>query len=322
VTPSTIYEDLRRRDFTVNSIAMSLNRSSRGLLVDPNNGQGDLDRKELRAVSGYVFYDDPVRMLRAVRLGVRMGFTMDERTIFQFNSAAEAGMPSKITPQSLGAELRHIADEPSPGDVMKALEDQKILGLFSPALAGGKLSLAGLQKLQKMRQLIPFGVDFPVENFSIFLNCLCEKLSAAERSQLARACALSRSAVNAWQKLDGQAKKLERSLKSSKLQRPSLLYQALSDVPGDQILQLLLRSEERLVLDRIKHYLQKYLPAAQEINEKEAAAQTGLTPGTPKFRKAHEELIAQRLDSRPRKVQPTPPPEPVLAAAGGRGRLR
>ncbi len=73
VRPATMHEDLRGRDFTINSIALSLNPASRGLLLDPNNGVGDLERKELRAVSNYTLYDDPVRLLRLLRFKVRLG---------------------------------------------------------------------------------------------------------------------------------------------------------------------------------------------------------------------------------------------------------
>src|SRR5690606_37136713 len=68
VIPATIHEDLRGRDFTINALALSLNRASRGLLIDPTNGLADLGRRELRAVTNYALYDSPVRLFRLIRL--------------------------------------------------------------------------------------------------------------------------------------------------------------------------------------------------------------------------------------------------------------
>src|SRR5262249_4756848 len=90
VTPGTIQEDLRRRDFTVNAIALSLNRASRGLLLDPMNGLADLGRKELRTLLPTAFYDDPSRLLRAVRLRIRLRYTIEERTQTQYQNARAA----------------------------------------------------------------------------------------------------------------------------------------------------------------------------------------------------------------------------------------
>jgi tRNA nucleotidyltransferase (CCA-adding enzyme) len=99
VKPATIHEDLRGRDFTINSIALSLNPASRGLLLDPNNGVGDLERKELRAVSNYTLYDDPIRLLRLLRFKVRLGFTIEERTKMQYDNAREAQLETRIAPR-------------------------------------------------------------------------------------------------------------------------------------------------------------------------------------------------------------------------------
>ena len=165
VTPATIHEDLRGRDFTVNAIALSLNRASLGLPIDPTNGVGDIERKELRAIHNYSFYDDPSRMLRLIRFKIRLGYAIDERTRLQYENAREAEMLARITPEALGAELRHTAAEPLVGDVMRALEEEKLIGLYSPALAGPKLNLQAFLKLQKAGR--------PRRWIIAFTPCLC-----------------------------------------------------------------------------------------------------------------------------------------------------
>ncbi len=113
VKPATIHEDLRCRDFTINSIALSLNPASRGLLLDPNNGVGDLERKELRTVTNYTLYDDPVRLLRLLRFKVRLSFNIEERTKMQYDNAREAQLETRIPQSDLLEELRHTAKEPN-----------------------------------------------------------------------------------------------------------------------------------------------------------------------------------------------------------------
>ncbi len=314
VRPATIHEDLRGRDFTINSIALSLNPASRGLLLDPNNGVGDLERKELRAVSNYTLYDDPVRLLRLLRFKVKLGFNIEERTKMQYDNAREAQLETRIGAEELLEELRHIANEPNCADVVRTLEEERLLTLFSPALAGGKVNHAGVQKLQKARQMVPFGIDLHLEGMGLFLYFLTDKLSAKEKPAFAKGIGLTRKEVEQWQKLEARSKKLEKDLKSAKLQKPSHLFLLLSKAPGDQILFLLAHSSERLVQDRIKNYLQKYLPSALEVTEKDVLA-TGVRPGTPKFQKAREQLIVTKLDSRPKKVPPPVEAGPPTSAA-------
>jgi tRNA nucleotidyltransferase/poly(A) polymerase len=319
VTAATIHEDLRSRDFTVNAIALSLNKASLGLPIDPTNGVGDIERKELRAIHNYVFYDDPSRMIRLIRFKVRLSYAIDERTKLQYDNAREAEMLSKITPEALGAELRQIAGEPLIHDVLKALEDEKLMELYSPALAGAKLNLATFAKLQKARQIVP--IDYRAHYVPLFFGMLTEKLNAKEVAALMKSAGLSKSDLTASEKLEAAAKKLEKDLKSPKLQKASQLYSLLVKSPGELVLWLLVYSEQRLVQDRIRNYFQKYLPASQEITD-EVVAATGVAAGTPKFAKAKEEMILTRLDSRPKKPAPEPeppPPPPMSSFARGPG---
>ena len=195
ISPATIHEDLRGRDFTVNAIALSLNKASLGLLIDPTNGIGDIERKELRTIHNYSFYDDPARMVRLIRFQARLGYAIDERTRAHYENAREAEMLGKITGEALGAELRKMAEEPNAGDLIEGLEREKLLELYSPALAGPKTNLPAFQKLQKARQMAPVGMEFKIHPLPLFLTVLFEKLNAKERADLIKTAGLTKAEV-------------------------------------------------------------------------------------------------------------------------------
>ena len=317
IQPATIHEDLRRRDFTINAIALSLGKASRGLLLDPTNGLGDLASKELRAVSNHTLFDDPSRTLRMIRLKTRLGFTVDERTMAQYRAVREAKLEAKIPAAALASEIRQIAAEGLAGDILKALDEEKLLALVSPSLTGAKLNLPAFQKLQKIRQSLPFDSTPAVNSYSLFLFLLFEKLTVRERSQITENLSLDKLEVEAAAKLESRSGKVEKELAAAKIGRPSALYSMLSKVPGEILLFMLLRSGHRIVLDRTRNYLQKYLPLAQEVTEKDVIEKGG-QPGTPKFAKLYQQLIAARLDARPKKVVVEEPPPPPPSGPGRR----
>ena len=184
VSPATIQEDLRGRDFSINAIALSLNRASRGLLLDPTNGLADLERKELRTLYPYAFLDDPSRLLRLVRLRVRLGFTVEARTAAQYANAREAGVTANIPPRVLFEELRLIAGEPGPAELVRALEAEGLLTVFSPALTGPRLNLPALARLEKASRVFPEQEGGRPGWLGPFLHALTEKLTPREKSEL------------------------------------------------------------------------------------------------------------------------------------------
>jgi tRNA nucleotidyltransferase (CCA-adding enzyme) len=317
VSPATIQEDLRHRDFTCNAIALSLNRASRGLLIDPMNGLSEIVRKELRTLHSTAFYDDPSRLLRLIRLKVRLGYEIEERTKQQYQNAREAKAEAHIASRTLGVELKHLADEPNPAETVKALDEEKLLELFSPALAGPELNLAGLIKLDKARRLLTPDVESYGLNWGPFIHVLTENLNAKEKAALIQGVEMAKADVEAWQKLPARAKKLEAALKSAKLKKPSQIYNVLQVAPGTEVLFLLYQSPLRLVNDRIRNYFQRYLPLSQEITDAEVEA-SGVAPGNPKFAKVKAEMVAARVDGRTKK--PPPPPVDLTPPPGPRGR--
>lgn len=317
--PATIHEDLCGRDFTINAIGLSLSKASYGLLLDPSNGLADLERKELHAVSNHSFYDDPARILRLIRFGVRLGYAFSERTKSQYENVREAGLEQNIPTAVLNKELRQIALEPLTAEVLQALEQAGLLKLFSPALEGAKLNIAGFQKLQKAKQVLAFDGAVALDHFTLFLNTIFEKLTPREKAQFIKTSGISKADAEASAKLELSAKKLERTLASAKFQKASALYGLLSKAPREELVFLLRSSTQRLIVDRVKNYFQKYLPMAMEVTDAMVEERGGM-PGTPKFLKLRDGMIATRLDARPKKVVPVdvPPPPPAPPAAGRR----
>ncbi|PYT29997.1 MAG: hypothetical protein DMG57_10070 [Acidobacteria bacterium] len=318
VNPALIQDDLRRRDFTINAVALSLNRASRGLLIDPTNGLADLTNHELRTTHNRVFYDDPSRLLRLIRFRVRFGFTVEERTQHQYENAREAQLEKLIPSRVLYEELEAIAEEPNAADVVRELERAGLLILFSSALSGSKLNLNSITKLERLKRLLPAGNGIRPPGAGPFLFALTEKLSPRERADLARTVEMRKQEIDLWQKLEPRAKKLEQALKSVRLKLPSQIYQTLYKSPGDELLFLLYRSQHRNVQDRIRNYLQKYFPTALEVSDADVE-RAGAKPGTSKYHKLKEELITARLNTR-KKPAPAPPPEFAQPAAPGRER--
>jgi tRNA nucleotidyltransferase (CCA-adding enzyme) len=314
VTPATIQDDLRGRDFTCNAIALSLNKASRGLLLDPMNGLADIERHELRAISTYGFYDDPSRLLRLIRFSVRLGFTVEERTQMQVANAREAEVEKQIPPRVLAEELKRIGMEDSPSEILKRLEEAGLLVLFSPALAGPKLNLPGIQRFEKNSRLLPDDAPSRAARFGPFLYALTEKLTAKEKQALVKTLEMTKAELEPWQKLEARAKKLETSLRASRVKRASHVYQIMTAAAPDEILFQLYHSTFKPVQERMRNYYQKYLPLLQEITPEEWAAVEG-KPGTPKYNKARDSFIANRLDRKPKK--PVPPEVPPPSSPTG-----
>ena len=114
VQHASIREDLFRRDFTINAMAVSLKGDDYGRLVDPFGGRLDLEQKRIRVLHNLSFIDDPTRIFRAVRYENRYGFRMDEHTVRLARGCVEMGLVGDLSSARLRDELIALLEE---GDV-------------------------------------------------------------------------------------------------------------------------------------------------------------------------------------------------------------
>jgi tRNA nucleotidyltransferase (CCA-adding enzyme) len=121
VSPAPLAEDLKRRDFTVNAIAMTLGREGRGTLHELTGALRDLDARVLRVIHDGSFIDDPTRLFRLARYAGRLGFTVEPHTLALAQAAIGSGALETVSGARIGTELRLLARERDPLQAFAAL---------------------------------------------------------------------------------------------------------------------------------------------------------------------------------------------------------
>lgn len=133
VEPGDIEDDLSRRDFTINAMAMPL-QGSVNEMVDPHGGRADLNAGLIRVLHPGSFRDDPTRILRAVRYAARFGFTIEPETARFMAEALAAQALSTITGDRLRHELERIFQEPYPQRSLRLADECRVLSAIHSAL--------------------------------------------------------------------------------------------------------------------------------------------------------------------------------------------
>lgn len=130
----TIRQDLWRRDFTINAMAMALNTPHFGELVDYFGGVRDINGRVVRVLHELSFVDDPTRVFRAARFEQRYGFKMSADTEKLARQAVKGNLLAELTPVRLRGEMLIILSEPAPWRVFKRLEGVGVLKTLHPKL--------------------------------------------------------------------------------------------------------------------------------------------------------------------------------------------
>jgi len=326
VTPATIIEDLRRRDFSVNAMALSLNPGSRGLLMDPFNGAADIELKVLRILHNYSFVEDPSRLIRASRFSTRFHWPIEERTQARYDSAKENNYIEYITDRAIGYEIEQVAYEDDPLNVTRVFEKEGWLKILSPHWTTAKIDTNGLSQLMKTRQqMVDLGyTPAPAPAMLHFLTArLTEKESTDIRKMIPR-----RDLAEAWRDLEDHAKELSKRLTGKEAATPSRTWRLLSSARPEMVLFLDVTSRQQAVALKIKNFFSKWREVQQKIPLPEMT-ELLITPQLPEYPKIAEDVFMLLLDGKLRsrterlnflKPLAPPPPPPPPPPKRGRGK--
>jgi tRNA nucleotidyltransferase (CCA-adding enzyme) len=292
-----ITEDLRRRDFSVNAIAISLNTQSRGLLLDPTNGLADLERQEVRALSIHAFTNQPARLLRILRYAARMGFKMESRTQEWFDLAMERGLNETIEGAEAGHELRALAREDNPTATLKQWEARGLLAAIYPKLQRRKPDYDSLNKLARVRgNSLAAGLR-PRVHVAVTAYTL-GRLKSRELAGALRHLEFRSPEMEAIAHLVPEAQKVVKILKARKTNAPKDAYFYLASLPAEMLAFIEVELPNPRALSKIRNYIQKWRPLrlALPMAELDALA----VPRGPKFDKILEQLFEMQLRGKAR----------------------
>jgi tRNA nucleotidyltransferase/poly(A) polymerase len=326
IAPATIIEDLRRRDFTINAMALSLNAGSRGLLMDPFNGAADLEAKVIRVLHNYAFLEEPSRLIRATRFAARFHWPLEERTQARYDAAKENSYIEYILPRHIGHEIEQLAYEDDPLHVIRALEKEGWLKVLGEHWTTAKVDANGLGALMKTRQQMN-ELGYQPDTAAASMYFLTSKLSDKEIADMRKAIP-RKTLVEAWKDLEDNAKDLAKKLSGKESATPSRTWQLLSNARPEMILFLAVTARQQGVLLKIKNFFTKWRQVQQKIPLPEMT-ELHITPQMPEYPKIAHDVFLLLLDGKLRSrtetlkylkplAPPPPPPPPPPPAKRGR----
>ncbi|HET7107758.1 MAG TPA: hypothetical protein VFI38_13190 [Candidatus Acidoferrum sp.] len=294
---STIMEDLRRRDFSLNAIAISLNPASRGLLLDPTNGLSDIEHGEVRALSIHSFTNQPVRLLRALRLAARMGFKLESRTQEWFNLAIERELQLTITPEDAGEEVRSLSREERPQLILKEWEEADLLERVHPMIAKKHPGYDAINRLIKVRDDL-YMAGFRPRLATPMLLAILTRLKERELSSTLSKLGYRSAEIEAVENFPEKALEIQKELAGKKTKTPIEAYRYIEKIPMEYVAYLLAESSNSAALSKLKAFLHKWRPIRQALPIVGTELEALGMPRGPKFDQVVQDVFAIQLNGR------------------------
>jgi tRNA nucleotidyltransferase (CCA-adding enzyme) len=289
VERSSIKQDLHRRDFTINTLAMRLLPEHFGELLDFYGGESDLRQGLIRVLHSLSFVEDPTRMLRAVRLEQRLGFRIESRTLELLQHALD--LLDRVSGERIYHELCLILREPEPQRALRRLDELGILCQIHPELRADDWVLGRLAELRDRLVGTPWERTQPGDVH--YLGALTCRMSAD-----ALAALISRLRIPGYEAHTLREVELVRRTCLPRLlepQRPSQIYHTLAAFTSHALLVAWLCCEDDTARAQLAQFQRELRGVHPIINGSYLRSQFRLRPG-PIYRQVLDALRGARLD--------------------------
>ncbi len=289
VEPSSIKEDLIRRDFTINAMAISVNGEDFGTLIDYFGGFRDIKEKKIRVLHPLSFVEDPVRMLRALRFAGRLGFSLSKNTRSLLKKALKLGVLKEAPKGRIATEIRLALTDPQVSEILKLY---KKYGILEQIIEGFRWTEKLWERVEALKRIVDWhSVEFSEEKLDygwIYLIALLEDIKPEKAQEFLRDVS-----APSWVRENFGYIRQERSLigKLAGADKPSLIYEILKGKHTGLLLYLMTEEEIR---EKVKLFIEKLRSIKLEKGEIEKLRGEGLEGKA--LGKAVEDLKKEKMD--------------------------
>ena len=292
-----IRDDLTRRDFTINAMAIKLNKDDFGKLYDFFGGQNDLKKGQIRVMHHLSFVEDPTRIFRAVRFEQRYNFKIDAYTENLIRAAKDLEMFAKTSGERLREEIVLILKEESPLKAIKRMDELHELRFIHPAI---RLDKKLVRLLERVGQTIDwFKLSFLKrlpELWLVWLLALIDQLSFDQTLEVLSRFPFRRKDKDNILSSKRVAASILRNLDLAKPLKPSQVFELLKGLADELILFLMALTMTTRAKKRISSYLLDYRKVKLAISGKDLE-RMGLLP-SPKFKRILDRTLYAKVDGK------------------------
>jgi tRNA nucleotidyltransferase (CCA-adding enzyme) len=292
---SSIKKDLYRRDFTINTLAVRLNRKRYGDLIDFFGGLRDIKEKTIRALHSLSFVEDPTRVLRAIRFEQRFDFHLSKHTHNLIKTAVNMKLFNKLTGERLYAELVLMFSEADPLKILRRMKDFDLLQFIHPGLRGtveAERLFTGIGETLTWFRLLY--LDLKIEKWYLYFLGLLDRIKdtaveetlerlsvpARLRERMRQARVRYRDVLYVFNKEPGLP--------------PSRVYDLLAPLETEAVLLMMAKAKQETAKKYISLYL-THLRSVKVMLTGDDLKALGILPG-PRYREILKELLDAKLD--------------------------
>ncbi len=294
VFPGTIHDDLFRRDFTVNAMAVRV-APRPGELLDPFGGRKDLIRGLLRVLHEESYRDDPTRIFRGARYAARYRLRFSPRDCRLIRDVLGEDVLRRLSRERLLRELRLVLDEPTPEAALKILQNRGVLKALDPALTVDDTAVAQMRRVRHAWQRFNrVETSSQARRWRIYLLVLLLCVPPAARRRVAERLGVKGPPLDALMAELRDFASLQEQLQKESM-RPSRLRHLLDRASADLCV-LLWASKAKRVSGRVGRYL-THLAAVRPALGGRDLKKLGFPPG-PTYTRILDRVLEERLEGR------------------------